>query len=236
MLEGTNCIIFDVETKRSAQDCLHCGEEQDVCVQRWLAPESLHRFEPIGWDRKGVLGLSIGCFWDYQDQRLHFFDVFTLTETLQSWVDRQALLVSFNGASFDAPLLLAQLQDGQDSLQALSAAFYGLMLRGYDILAVVWQADAARKFARGLNSLGALSVANGLGAKEMDGALAPRLWAQGRHAEVTNYVASDVLKTKGLFELIVTQGSILRGDGLPIRLPRPILSPVTKENADGRLC
>jgi len=224
MLEGTNCIIFDTETKRSAQDCLRCGQEQGACVPLPRdVPGSMHRFEPIGWDRKGVLGFSIGCFWDYQDQRLRFFDVWTLTETLQSWVDRQALLVSFNGETHDAPLLLASLQDGYDALQALSAAFYGLMLRGYDVLAAVWDADPLRKFGRGLNSLGALSVANGLGTKEMDGAMAPRLWAQGRHAEVANYVAGDVLKTKGLFELIVTQGSILRGDGLPLTLPRPLL-------------
>ena len=39
---------------------------------------------------------------------------------------------------------------------------------------------------------------------------------------------SDVYKTKGLFELIVTQGSILRGDGLPLTLPRPVL-PLSEE-------
>ena len=231
MLTGTNIMVLDLETARSADDCRYCWQTQDDCVRGYPHGGDTHVFERIGWERKVDLGLSIGCYYDYRDERLAWFDRYTLIPTLAAWVQRQPLLVSFNGRQFDGPLLCALLLETPPGLDAsctatahvLGDAFTALMARGYDVLAAVWQADPTRKFERGLNSLGTLSVANGLGTKEMDGAMAPRLWAQGRYAEVLNYCASDVYKTKGLFELIVTHGSILRGDGLPLTLPRPPL-------------
>ena len=96
-----------------------------------------------------------------------------------------------------------------------------LWQRSYDILAEIWAVDPDRRFERSRNSLDAISQANGYGAKEMDGAMAPRLWAQGHHAEVINYNLGDVIKTKQLFEQIVATGEILRGDGQPILLRSP---------------
>jgi hypothetical protein len=102
-------------------------------------------------------------------------------------------------------------------------AWAALWARSYDILASLWAADPDRKYERGLNSLGAVSEANDFGTKVLDGALAPRLWAQGHYAELIEYCMNDVEKTRKLFELICTNGTIRRGDGSAITLPMPLI-------------
>lgn len=232
MFAGQNIIVFDVETLRSAEDCLHCGQDVGrhglgrACPGGVSVTATGWTFQPIGWrEHPTALGLSIGCYFDYQDMTYHFFDQQCLCATLQAWVDRQAYLVSFNGVSFDGPLLCALVHDAVDveplPLTSLCEAFTCLLHHGYDILAQIWQTDPDRKFERGLNSLDTLSQANGYGAKPMDGAQAPRRWAQGHYAAVIEYCRGDVEKTRRLFEQIVTQGTLLRGDGLPLRLPPP---------------
>lgn len=247
MLKGSNCIILDLETARSADDCRHCGKEltmhyADGACTPWTGDrpgDDITQWSKIGWDNKQDLGLGIGCYFDYTDDLYHWFDRYTLEATMRFFVERSPLLVSFNGIQFDFPLMRSLLRgeaersmlltDGsrqprEAELVALCDAFKALCAISYDVLAEIWKRDPARKFERGLNSLGALSVANGYGMKEMDGAQAPQLWRQGRYAEVIAYNVSDVLKTKKLFEQIVTTGQLVRGDGQPIVVPLPPLT------------
>jgi hypothetical protein len=237
-LTGENIVVLDLETAHSADDCRRCG-----AAAEWHAPGvdgDAHAHEPIGWDRKVDLGLSIGCYYDYADDRLHWFDRATLEATVRCLTSRQPLLISFNGIGFDFPLMRGLLRRDAEAygvretdLPALCDQFEVLCAYSYDILAAIWRADPARKFERGLNSLGAISAANGYGTKELDGALAPRLWAQGRYAEVLNYCAGDVDKTRRLFEQIVATGQILRGDGRPLALPPPELVVSAAWDAEG---
>ena len=148
---------------------------------------------------------------------------------------RQPLLVSFNGISFDFALMRALLREEAKQLQAdagyvteealalthLCDQFKCLCAQSYDILVEIWKAYPQDKKVRGLNSLDAIAQANGLEAKKMDGATAPHLWAQGRHAEVIMYNLADVIKTRHLFSMICDERPILRGDGKPITLPLP---------------
>jgi predicted PolB exonuclease-like 3'-5' exonuclease len=194
-----------------------------------------HRFEKIGWERKVDLGLSIGCLYSYQDDRYTFFDAVGIEATMRQWLHDQPRIVTYNGEKFDAPLLRAILRyvydglpevvapDRRQELTDLCDAFKAYMAttQSYDILAHIWRVDAANRFGRGLNSLGAISQANGWGSKEMDGATAPVLWAQGRYAEVALYCAG-IVAHKQLFDRICTGQSFLRGDGLPITLPVPV--------------
>lgn len=238
-----NIIVLDLETAKSADDCKRCGMAEDqhglhgLCETReWRVLGA--RFAKIGWDDKATLGLSIGCYYDYTDTRCHFFDVHTLAETVRHFVETQPLLVSFNGIAFDFPLMRGILRkraeegamtDGLgfteettgERLGLLCDAFKTLCATSYDILAAIWKIDLARRLEHGLNSLDAISKANGYGGKLSHGAEAPRRWARGEYAHVINYCQDDVLKTKALFEQIVRTGQILRGDGLPVRLPLP---------------
>jgi hypothetical protein len=238
-LAGANIVVLDLETARSADDCRLCG----AASERHTPGVSGHAYEPLGWDRKVDLGLSIGCYYDYADDSLHWFDRVTLEATVRCLVTRQPLLVSFNGIGFDFPLMrglllrdVEQYGPRERDLPGLCEQFQVLCAYSYDILAAIWQADPARKFERGLNSLGAISAANGYGTKALDGALAPRLWAQGRYAEVLNYCAGDVDKTRRLFEQIVATGQILRGDGRPLGLPPPVRLVAAAWDAEARSC
>lgn len=231
MLEGSNIIIIDTECEFSADQCRHCGQYANTFDD---PPGCVHSDGHVarGWKRKLDLGLSIGCIYDYATQQWSWFDKHTLEETIKVCVKRQPLLVSFNGIVHDFALMRAivrytpesppNLQD-RERKHTLCDQFKALCTTSYDLLQAIWRVDPERKFERGLNSLDAISQANGLGAKSMTGTEAPRLWAQGHYAEVLNYCAGDVLKTKGLFERVVTGQAILRGDGLPITLPMPPL-------------
>src|SRR5437870_944692 len=87
MLEKQNIVILDLETEYSA--------------------DSL----PTGWNDKVALGLSIGCWYSYEDSRFYWFDKFTLEATMRLFVERQPLLVSFNGIQFYFKLMRALLRE-----------------------------------------------------------------------------------------------------------------------------
>lgn len=245
MLEGQNVCVIDVETLHSAQECRHCGKAKedhanivaefvDAPKPIWYCGQGNTVYEAIGWDNHIALGLSIGCLYRYDTDRYQFFDVHTLEDTMSWLVEAQPLLVSFNGIRFDFPLLYGLLNAKAEALQTelgfasdrclslwnICCVFKTQYLVSYDILAEIWQADPDDKFKPGLNSLDAISVANGYGRKEMDGVTAPRRWKAGKIANVVNYNMGDVWKTRKLFEQIMITGIILRGDLKPIALPR----------------
>ena len=229
-------IVLDLETARSADDCKHCRQrkeehrsESSLCHYYVGSDAS---YEPIGWTNKPALGLSIGGYYSYVDDRIHWFDEHNLEATIVKFVDEQPLMVSFNGIGFDFPLMRGILRqregkkevdqiDGLNELRlgVLCDAFKTLAANSYDILAEIWQADPSSKFKKGLNSLDAIAQANGLGAKISHGAQAPRDWAAGKHADVINYCQDDILKTRALFEKVrATKGYLLRGDGSELAL------------------
>jgi uncharacterized protein YprB with RNaseH-like and TPR domain len=225
MLEGRQIVVIDLEVLHSPDACLHCGHPASAHGDSWSGQSCPRQeespwtcYERIGWDNHLALGLSIGCTWDYQDSMMHWFDQHTAGALIEHLLTRNACLVTFNGRTFDGPLLGA-VADVSEDVRTDWTQY--VERESYDLLREIWAIDPARKFERGLNSLDALCKANGLPAKEMDGAQAPRLWAQGRVAEVLTYCQGDVLRTKALFEMVVEGTPLLRGDGLPISLPTP---------------
>src|SRR6266446_6759082 len=164
MLSGMNIAVVDLETEKSADDVL------------------------TGWNNKTLLGISIGCWYFYEDDKLHWFDRNTVEDTLLLWVERQTFLVSYNGKSFDFSLMRGLLRQEAEVLRLsdsdvdifrsgvlvqLCDRFKILYASSYDILHEVWEAKPEDKFVRGLNSLDAVAQANGLGKKELDGAETP---------------------------------------------------------------
>lgn len=242
--DGQNVIVLDLETARSAEDCRHCGKECDAHLalettelqcpptEGW---SKVTWYESIGWDNKAALGLSMGGIYDYRLGSITWFDEHNLDNVMAELVERQPLMVSFNGVRFDFPLMRGilrrraeashQARDGlglepqMSALDMLCDDFKKLAANSYDILAELWRADPDSKFVKGLNSLDAIAQANGLGPKISHGAQAPRDWQAGKHAQVLNYCADDVMKTKALFERIsLNGGEIKRGDGAVIAL------------------
>lgn len=233
MFAGANVIVLDLELRHSPDDCRHC-------LKPPLDHQGVHRlcfdgqgngfryFEPLGWRNKRALGLSVGGYYDYEDDRIHWFDRYTLISTMEDLVERQPLIVSFNGLMFDYVLMRALVHqradelvgdhpDVAEQLRVCCYAFKDLVSSGYDILDEVWQ-SGGRACAKGVNTLDALCRANGLGEKNGDGALAPALWQKGRVASVLNYCTHDIMLTKALFEHICTHRGALMRMGGPILL------------------
>lgn len=220
---GQNIIVLDLETLHSAADCVSC--EEPMAAHARGNELICAGYEAIGWHDHRALGLSIGCLYDYADGRFWFFDQHTLRATMHRLIVRQPLLVTYNGKQFDLPLMLACVDDAVttdgEPATDLPMQWYALRDASYDLLHEIWQVDPVSKFQKG-NGLDAVSQANGYGAKEIDGSAAPRLWAQGRYAEVINYCASDVWKTRLLFEQ-VCRGEPLKRPAGPVLLPLPSL-------------
>ena len=213
MFDGTNVIVLDLETLHSADDL------------------------PTGWSDKPALGLSIGCYYDYLDGRVHWFDQAFLVRIVQYLVDRQPLMISFNGIGFDFVVMCGLIRRQADEveindraemtrateLRRLCDLFKTLAANSYDLLAEIWASDPQGKFERGLNSLDAICAANELGEKIGHGAQAPKDWANQEYAKVLNYCQHDVYLTKNLAELVaMQQGKLLRSSGpLTIRFLKP---------------
>lgn len=205
--------VLDLEVEHSPDWCCYCSQPESLHTQgSWglLCPlqDRLYNtstFTKIGWKDHARLGLAIGCYYSYTTSQYHWFDPHTLGATMQQFVHQQTLLVTYNGQSFDLPLM--QAVEGKEV-----PGWGELSARSYDILARIWDADPVGRFQKG-NSLDAVSQANGYGAKEMNGAQAPALWRAGRRAEVMNYCQGDVRKTRALFEQILHGRPLARPAG-----------------------
>jgi hypothetical protein len=236
-LAGRNIVVLDLETLRSADDCMQCSRPRDrhytdavLCQPVWDTIAPVRTYAPIGWEAYGALGLSIGCYYDYRDDRVHWFDSDNVAWTVDLLLERRPLIVSFNGVHFDANVMWhagetrrGRLDFGEESLVALEQMeqdWAELWHDSYDILQELWAADPDSRFTSGLNSLQALAQATlGVG-KTGHGAEAPRWWQQQRYAEVLNYCQQDVYLTKALFEHIDQGQPLIRGDGSALFLPR----------------
>lgn len=177
--------------------------------------EVLNSPKEHGWNNKKALGLSIGCYYDYDFDCVVWFDRPSLRHTVTQLVERQPLMVSFNGISFDFALMRALLRH-EEGLHTLCDQFKELASHSYDILAEIWRSDSQGKFERGLNSLDAILAANDLGAKSGSGDKAPLWWHDGLYAQVMNYCQDDVLLTKKLFEYIAENTGILHRRNGPL--------------------
>lgn len=201
--------------RKKEMTMLYAGQNIVVLDLEVLNSPKIH-----GWEDKRALGLSIGCYYDYEDGRVTWFDRASLRETVGLLCLREPLMVSFNGIAFDFALMRAILRH-EEGEHTLCDDFKVLAKRSYDILAEIWRADPERKFVRGLNSLDAILAANGLAPKTGDGAQAPEWWDAGQRARVMNYCQNDVLQTLALFELLGKNGGIIQRSNGPLQIQWP---------------
>lgn len=215
---NTNTVVLDLEVQHSPDWCRHCFKSlDDHGMKRKCAPQSLSSpfYSKIGWDDHASLGLSIGCWYDYANDRYHYFDRSNLEATMHGFLARECLIVTYNGKTFDLPLMATV-----GFLQAPN--WSSLSARSYDVLHEIWEADPTQHFQKG-NTLGAIAKTNGYGVKLESGAYAPELWRRGEHARVINYCTDDVWKTRMLFEQ-VCRGEAIRRLAGNVLLPQPTWS------------
>lgn len=152
----------------------------------------------VTWATKHLMGLSVGCLFDYRtgDWNVYF------QEDIQRMADRITdadLSVGFNINDFDIPLI------------ATNGASFGPDLNTYDMLlesrkAMGW--DFGKRYPSGMKLDDHLKATFGPEfVKTENGALAPKMWRDGRRGEIVSYCLADVRREKMLFEYIVKYGN-----------------------------
>lgn len=177
MLHGKNIVVFD------------CEIENDVDGKK------------VTWDRKDLMGFSVGCLFDYRtgDYGVYFKkDIQRFAERLNN----ADLCVGFNILGFDNELVRAQ---GGELLPDEKLKHYDILY--YSRLATGWA--PGQKYPKGLRLDDHLRATFGDEyMKTEDGALAPKMWRDGKIGEVVTYCLSDVRREAMLFEWIVVNGHV----------------------------
>lgn len=179
----SNIVVLDLEIKQSPNDI------------------------PSGWSNLLKLGLSIGCYFDYKYARFVWFDDNNIDKVIKHLVKRQPIIVSFNGDTFDFPLMgKVFVSLGGD--KNIEKSFLDLTAeKGFDIFTLIKRIS---KPVKGAHNLDAICAANDCGKKRGDGAMAPKLWKNRKYAELFNYCQNDVIMTRLLFEKIVTNDYVVK--------------------------
>lgn len=175
-------VIFDLETERLAADAGPDGR-------------------PIGWslERRALMGISWGCAW-CSDGHFRHYDRQTIP-ALAKLLEEAGLVVSYNGRSFDVPLLEGVLERGLE------------IRRHCDLLAII-ERFCGRKW-----KLDEMAKANNCAGKNGHGGHAPQLYRDGRFADLATYCERDVALTRDLFWDATNRGYLNAPNGGLIRMP-----------------
>jgi DEAD/DEAH box helicase domain-containing protein len=164
----------------------------------------------IGWRNFPAQGISYGCAWlSWCDEfRLYGEDtIHILAEDMQ----KADLITGFNILDFDLPLLRATIERVTNGNSTLDIP--ALLPKVYDILDDIREA-LGTKYAKDWR-LDDVAKACLSCQKNGDGAMAPELWAQGRHAELCTYVLQDVKVERELWRHVLAHGFVTNRLGGP---------------------
>ena len=172
--------------------------------------ETLRTPEEVGGWKAQEMGLSVAVLYSYHDHRYLVYDKHNVKDMV-SLLNSSGMVVGFNHTRFD--------------YEVLRGLGYEIMpLRDYDILVESWKSDGLdpdtydkHHAGYGLDIMAFSTVGS---RKTGNGADAPRLWAEGRIAEVVTYCMNDVRLTKELFEHILEWQDV-RLQGRRIRMRNP---------------
>lgn len=227
--EYSDILVLDLETLYSADDCRHCGLEQSRHQRgderRTCPTREGTTYQAITWNEPAMMSISIGGYYSCMWNRIFWFDAGTVEATMTRLcaMDPPPLMVSFNGQGFDAPLMLrcafpTSLESQAAEAQHVCAQWKSLWAASYDLLAEIVKADPGSQ-RKGVNNLDALREANGLARTPIGGKDIPRLWREGRYAEVLNHCADDIMATYKFFWMAQQGLPIHRAHGVPVTLP-----------------
>jgi len=171
-----------------------------------------------GWRDFQGMGLTVVGGWQSISNRFRTFGSGRNLTGLQEAIDESDYVMTFNGISFDGPLL----------------AEHGAVIpdeKHLDLLVLIWEAHRlGAKFnpsSHGGYGLDACAKANSLPGKTGNGALAPVWWQQGRYCEVIDYCLQDVWITTQLL-CKATAGQLVSpktGQRIHLKLP-PMTFPL----------
>jgi hypothetical protein len=237
-LQGRNIIVIAVARANDPDDCRLCGQQKEAHTARTLAcrvergqRQPRPRYSAIGWHDYATLGLSVGCFWDFLVSHTRWFDALTLGETIERLIERQPLIVSYQGCATIEPLLWDVFADspegatarelGVHQLAAMHDRWIDLWDGSYDLLQEILAGYPDLRFHRTVLALDQLTYAT-LGLTPVTHtARAARLWATGYWAHVLNALVHDVAALRELLATICAGQLLTLGNGQQVLLPIP---------------
>jgi len=163
-----------------------------------------------GWGDHYGMGIAVVGAFDYNEgmPRIFFKDNI---EELWKLMDKADIIVGFNNKHFDDKLMLAH---GYEVPQEKS----------YDLFLEIKKAAGAHKFAKGYSLDNCCKVNLGIG-KSGSGALAPKLWQDGRYGAVADYCLHDISMTVKLLDMAMDQPILDPGNtGVRIFVKSPLQS------------
>ncbi len=182
-------LVFDIETAKVLPDW-----EQDIKAHR-----------PLGIACAATLMQEDGAVptawysWANDDSpasHMNPFDLRSMVNYLTRMSESGYTILTWNGLSFDFDILAEE--------SGLAAECKALAWNHVDMM---FDFLCRRGFMVGLNS-----VARGLGlegkAGGMDGSRAPRLWSEGKHQEVLEYVKQDAVTTLEVAKAVHKMGEV----------------------------
>lgn len=180
ILEGKKIVVYDLEIKRPI--------------------ETLSK----GWQSHDEMGISCLCLYDYSTSRYRVFDDLSAKECCDILMSYDKL-VGFNTVKFDWAVVKATWPFLTGERKSVD----------FDILREIWKSKGLDPDVFNPRTHGGFKLDDvafetlGL-RKSGDGAKAPRLFQEGRIAELIDYCIEDVRIEKTLFEFVVNNGHVVR--------------------------
>lgn len=154
---------------------------------------------PNSWAgaKRGECGLSALVLYDSETQRYHIYDRGTIEAGIKH-LEMADLVVGYNSNGFDLPLLSGIYKKTWSCPESC------------DILEEIW--DAVGKKQKGWKLTEVTKRTLNI-EKSGSGEFAPKLFQEGRFAELFDYCMNDVHITRLLFEFIVKEGYVIDPEG-----------------------
>jgi hypothetical protein len=131
---------------------------------------------------------------------------------LQALIEQGWTLLTWNGLGFDFDVL-AEESGLLNECRTLAQSHVDMMFHFFCVQGYALSLDKA---ARGMRLAGKTAG--------MSGALAPKMWSEGKHREVIDYLEQDVRTTLALAEAVDQHGELRwtsqRGSPMQVRLPQ----------------
>jgi hypothetical protein len=150
-----------------------------------------------GWgDHKGM-GISVVSVYNFDEDFPRIFMEDNLDEMFEL-MEKTDIIAGFNNKHFDNKLLAAHGYTVPDE-------------KTFDLFLEIKEAAGAHQFAKGYNLDNCCHVNLGY-KKSGDGALAPKLWQQGRYGAVVDYALRDIMLEMKLLAMCMAQPIIDPGN------------------------
>jgi len=150
-----------------------------------------------GWGDHEGMGISVVSVYDFDEDFPRIFMEDNLDEMFEL-MEKTDIIAGFNSKRFDNKLLAAHGYTVPDE-------------KTFDLFLEIKEAAGAHQFAKGYNLDNCCAVNLGH-QKSGDGALAPKLWQQGKIGAVVDYALRDIMLEYRLLALCMKQPIIDPGN------------------------